>query len=365
MALWQSIIIHPGFPKIQSLYTDQFPVEVRFVCAAWIEEQMMIEQCYDLNDPQIEQRATDFVNALRNQVLQKIEACQRQEDMPVKVRLEQAVNTAFAYNSHYAFAIYKKIRETINIERQFLSNFSDTMTVDTFIDAEAHEIEKLLGHVMQATQTVKDRCDQLVQEVEEYSTYVQTEMPKLLHHLNVPSSDPDTEMLRIKRIDECTQRKLQMEQRINNLLSVLYRNISEYVIIQIDDVQKKVIVGRLAQWQRNQVMAGNGAPLTKGSLDDIQNWFEKLFDSIWLTRSIIMKIRTINEKLRLTHATFDESLNNITILLQNLIVSGFVVEKQPPQVMKTNTRYVRCVPLLWFVRIGFFERNKILDCLLL
>lgn len=346
MALWQRLYNHPQFSKIQSLYTDQFPVEVRFTCADWIEEQMAAEQCFDLNDPQIEQRATDFVTALRNQLLQKIEVCQRQEDMSIKFRLQQAVNTVLAYNNYNVFATYKKIRETLQIERQFVDTYNESMSVDTLIDSEAIEIDKILGQLLQSTKTIKERSDQFVDTVENYSSYVCTEMPRTMQLINAagaPLGDPKADMKRNELIVNCERQKLEMEQTINNLLTILYQNISSFVIVQIDGVLQKVIVDRLGQWQQNQVLSGNGAPLAKSSLDDIQKWFEQLFDAIWLTRSIIVKIRAINAKHQLNHATlFDTSLSDITILLQRLIVSGFIVEKQPPQVMKTNTRYV-CV----------------------
>lgn len=341
MAMWQRLINHQEFSKIHSLYTDQFPMEVRSACAAWIEEQITAEQCFDLNHPQIEKRAADFVDELRHQLQQKIASYKRPEDLPTKVRLEQAVDTTLAQCN--LFLLYKKVRYTLETERKFVDNLNDSMWIESSVDAESEalEIDRLLGQLMQSTQMIKKCCDQFVHVVEYRGIYVCTERSEIMRRLE---ENPEMEKDRAATIQMCDERQWNMELYITKLLTMLYQNISKNVIIPIDVVQKQVIDGRLGRWQLNQVLAGNGAPLAKdllNELDEIQMWFKKLFDMIWLTRSVIIKIQAIIDKHALNYATqFDESLSRTKELLETLILAGFVVEKQPPQVIKKNTRYV-------------------------
>lgn len=86
----------------------------------------------------------------------------------------------------------------------------------------------------------------------------------------------------------------------------------------------------------------------------IQNWCENLADVIWTTR------QNIRDGIRLTNdfASFNIYVTSmlpnifptlstqITQLLSSLVTSTFIIEKQPPQVMKTNTRFTSTVRLL-------------------
>lgn len=49
-------------------------------------------------------------------------------------------------------------------------------------------------------------------------------------------------------------------------------------------------------------------------------------------------------------------LSEMTQLLSSLVTSTFIIEKQPPQVMKTNTRYVFFLIVVIFVTIDIISR---------
>lgn len=96
-------------------------------------------------------------------------------------------------------------------------------------------------------------------------------------------------------------------------------------------------------------MAGNGAPFNS-NLDSIQEWCENLAELIWLTRQQIKEAERLKQKFGLEPPTIQDILpqlnSQITQLLSSLVTSTFIIEKQPPQVMKTNTRFTSTVRLL-------------------
>ena len=98
------------------------------------------------------------------------------------------------------------------------------------------------------------------------------------------------------------------------------------------------------------IFIGNGAPFTN-NLDTIQKWCEDLAEIIWINMQQIRQLEMIQEQLNipsqeLTMNILPELSDGLTMLLDSLVKSSFVIEKQPPQVLKTNTRFSATVRLL-------------------
>lgn len=336
MSLWERLIAHPGFERIKPLYNDQFPLEVRFVCALWIEERVKVDQFIDINDPQIEQRAGNFLHSLIQQLEQEKQKLKRPEELPIKYRLEEAIRT-FTQNLYNPFPTYKQIRDAIIAEQQFLDNFSESVQSNFVVDSEQMHINEKLKQMHDATVANNEQFNRYKHDLEQYKMLDYAESTKHLQ-INNPHGQPELEERRAALQDEFSRKKQTMQDSINIRGLDLYRTIGQ-IIVDVDETQKRVILKRLGKWQRNQALAGNGAPLSTSGLDEIQMWFEKLAELIWSTRNLIEKFRVINFNYKINLGdVIDMAYKDVTTLLQNLIVSGFIVEKQPPQVMKTNTR---------------------------
>lgn len=69
---------------------------------------------------------------------------------------------------------------------------------------------------------------------------------------------------------------------------------------------------------------------------------EALAELIWSNRQQIKEVELLKKKLALdppgVQDILPQLLAEITQLLSSLVTSTFIIEKQPPQVMKTNTR---------------------------
>lgn len=86
------------------------------------------------------------------------------------------------------------------------------------------------------------------------------------------------------------------------------------------------------------------------NLDNVQEWCESLADLIWQNRQQVKETDRLKQKLSLDPPGVQDHLpgliNQVTRLLSSLVTSTFIIEKQPPQVMKTNTRFTSTVRLL-------------------
>lgn len=88
MSNWQRIIQLPKFSKIRRLYDEKLPLEVRIVCAEWIEERIFGDKYIgDIDSPQYKQNAVEFIESLIQQ-LEKAE----QEIGPEEVALKWRCN---------------------------------------------------------------------------------------------------------------------------------------------------------------------------------------------------------------------------------------------------------------------------------
>lgn len=69
---------------------------------------------------------------------------------------------------------------------------------------------------------------------------------------------------------------------------------------------------------------------------------ESLAELIWSNRQQIKEAERLKQKLALDPPGVTDVLPQLNIqitqLLSSLVTSTFIIEKQPPQVMKTNTR---------------------------
>ncbi|KAM5180901.1 signal transducer and activator of transcription 6 [Mantella aurantiaca] len=93
-------------------------------------------------------------------------------------------------------------------------------------------------------------------------------------------------------------------------------------------------------WKRRQQMSGNGAPFDENLLP-LQDRVEFIFG---IYEEFICMIRELNEAG--TRVLPQEYLDQISTGFTSLIKSSFLVDKQPPQVLKTQTKFQSSVNFL-------------------
>merc|ERR1712008_275043 len=103
------------------------------------------------------------------------------------------------------------------------------------------------------------------------------------------------------------------------------------------------VLNHLIIWKREQQLAGNGHQLDMNQLEILQDLGSRLAETIWSMRQQLKQLLGLKEKIAdpQVKPNDQEMLDNITELIRKL-----VVEKQPPQVMKTNAKFLSKVRLL-------------------
>ena len=291
MSIWKKTSNQPNVEKIKNLYNENFPLEVRIMCAGWIEERIKAEQFIDMNDPQYEQRATIFLQNLVQQLEQEKQKLNKPDDISFKYRIESAIKM-FTQN-YRPVQTYNQIRDAIMYEERLLDacgvpNSQQMMTFGMDCDTEAMEIDEKLKQLQQAVHVNVMNGSQYKNEVDQYFIQYSEISKKITEVYNTQGvqTTPET----IETIVEGYQRTIcDMWKSIGERRISLLSNIKT-VIEELSVVQKVVVHTRLGKWQRDQALSGNGAPLLLNALDQIQTWFEQLAELIWGTKSIIDKI---------------------------------------------------------------------------
>ena len=126
-------------------------------------------------------------------------------------------------------------------------------------------------------------------------------------------------------------------------------NAYKHIFENYKEIQHQVLEKELIQWKREQQLAGNGFNNNVGHLELIQEWCEGLAEIVWNLKQQVKQLQILFEKIISNDNTSNDLkqlLECITEALTNLVTGTFIIEKQPPQVMKTNTRFTATVRLL-------------------
>ena len=173
-----------------------------------------------------------------------------------------------------------------------------------------------------------------------------------LAHLSSQQSTPQVQEM-IKNLEKKKQMgEHELSMKASGLVQrrmTLVEKLKE-TVERLTSLQQRVLDQELINWKREQQMAGNGRPFDDNRLNTIQEWCEQLAEIIWQNRHQIRECERLCSKLPLqTPGGVDllpELNQHITGLLSSLVTSTFIIEKQPIQVLKTNTRFSATVRLL-------------------
>lgn len=127
------------------------------------------------------------------------------------------------------------------------------------------------------------------------------------------------------------------------------------LVLQCLGAEQNIVIEHVNTWKRGQQLSGNGF-VYDNNLDLIQSWFESLAGILWNLKLTMDYFNTDVVRLPAKEPVYQDlvpKLQNTTQgLLFQLIRQSFVIEKQPPQVMKTSTRFSTVLRLLIGPNLG-------------
>uniref|UniRef100_A0A0P4VTF2 Signal transducer and activator of transcription n=2 Tax=Scylla olivacea TaxID=85551 RepID=A0A0P4VTF2_SCYOL len=361
MSLWNRAQQLPpdALREVQNVYGEQFPIEVRHYLAGWIEDKMHQWNEIDPENVSHSQYAHSLVSQLIQEIENKALNYGSNEDLfLVRIRLDEAANMfKTRYLNSNPLVLVGIIQNCLKIELQLVQRHENMLgaphTTNMVIEPCA-EIVNELDILHRRTRETADILRQLEQEQESFALQYHdcTKINAHLSHIQSQEKSPQN-----REVEANLRRRKQLgEQQLTEKVSGLLQRRMDLAekhkgtIDRLNILQQRILDEELINWKREQQMAGNGKPFNGNKLDTIQEWCEALAEIIWLNRHQIKECERHQTKIPITpHGGVDmlPTLNShITRLLSSLVTSTFIIEKQPPQVMKTNTRFSATVRLL-------------------
>uniref|UniRef100_A0A8C7MXD6 Signal transducer and activator of transcription n=1 Tax=Oncorhynchus kisutch TaxID=8019 RepID=A0A8C7MXD6_ONCKI len=324
--------------QMQSLYGQHFPIEVRHYLSQWLESQLW--DVIDLENPQEEFKAKRLLDSLIQELQNKAEHQVGEDGFLLKIKLGH-----YASQARMTAALWSwLVREASNSSSP-VGGMMDSMS------QKYQQINQVFEELRLLTQDTENDLRKL-QHNQEYFIIQYQESLRIQAQLTSLATLPPAD--RQLREPTLLSKRATVEAwltREANTLQKYRLDLAEkhQKSLQLLRKQQTIILDdELIHWKRRQQLAGNGGP-PEGGLDILQSWCEKLAETIWQNRQQIRRAEHLRQQLPIP-GPIEELLNDlnstITDIISALVTSTFIIEKQPPQVLKTQTKFVATVRLL-------------------
>ncbi|XP_028264893.1 signal transducer and activator of transcription 6 isoform X2 [Parambassis ranga] len=319
MAQWMNMMqmLHTlSDETVNALYPpNTLPIEVRHYVAEWIESQRWEE----FSPEKVEQESQ--AQALLNQIISILQSVAEQKDNVVdKMKLMQISRNMAGYQP-LKFAVL--IRDILRKERLLIST-TNPPQYPTYPsrDTNVQDVDHLVLKVLEV-QELRKQMHQLQEELNwERQNYESLQGP-FPNGLDSSSSEMQKLQAHIQ----------QLEFKVNTMATNRLQLLKECVD-RLDHCQTR-LVSRLKAWRWEQHKAAIGHPFDD-NLSPLQTWCEQL---LGMNGNLRQELMLIGERI-------SDLLERLGKLLQVLIESSLVVDKQPPQVIKTQSKFSTTVRYL-------------------
>ncbi|XP_017338848.1 signal transducer and activator of transcription 5B [Ictalurus punctatus] len=355
MALWiqaqqlQGDALH----QMQALYGQHFPIEVRHYLAQWIETQPW--DAIDIEKQQEEFKAKRLLDNLIQELQKKAEHQMGEDGFLLKIKLGHYSTQLKSTYEPCPMELVRCIKHILYTEQRLVqeaSNVSSTGGGATDTTPQKYQqINQMFEELRAMTQETENDLRKL-QHSQEYFIIQYQESLRIQAQLSSLASLTPAE--RVQRETSLQSRKATLEAWITREANTLQKHRQDLAekhqrtMALLRKQQTVIVDDELIQWKRRQQLAGNGGP-PEGSLDILQSWCEKLADMVWQNRQQLRRVDHLTQQLPIPGPTEEllKELNaTITDIISALVTSTFIIEKQPPQVLKTQTKFATTVRLL-------------------
>uniref|UniRef100_A0A672KN93 Signal transducer and activator of transcription n=1 Tax=Sinocyclocheilus grahami TaxID=75366 RepID=A0A672KN93_SINGR len=321
MALWAQMT-----PKLQylptetlnELYPDTFPLDIRHYLASWIEEQRW--ENFDVDNMEQEPQARRLLDQMVH-LLQEV--AQHNPNVVERVKL-QHISRNLSVFQQQPMQLVRTVRDILRKESHLL--------------AQAQIPQGPLptnGTPQPAREDGKTDVDNLVLKVLEIQSCRQT-----LHQLQEDLNWEKQEMESIQGKRSKSQNRIQQLEYNYSVCAKKRMQLLQEAVCALELCQSCLIL-RIKSWRWEQHRATIGLHFDD-NLGPLQTWCEQLLGVNSNLRQELMLVKRDHGGVEQFH-TLQESLAH---LLQTLIQNSLVVDKQPPQVIKTQSKFSTTVRYL-------------------
>ncbi|KAJ8246649.1 hypothetical protein GJAV_G00253890 [Gymnothorax javanicus] len=331
--------------QVGQLYDDNFPMEIRQYLSQWIESHD-----WELTATNVSLATVRFHDLLA-----------QLDDQYSRFALENN------------FLMQHNIRK---IKRNLQDNFQEDpahmaliicgfLREEQKILAEAEKTEDKVGHAQ--TSVVMEKHKELDYKVKEIKNKVQEAEQKIksledlqdehdFKHKTLLSRDHEMNGINDREIRREEMLIREMFIKLNMKREEVVRQLAD-VLNMVEQVEYTLISEELPEWKRRHQIACIGGP-PNACLDQLQTWFTSVAESLQQVRQQLKKLQELEQKYTYENDPITQKKSFLEdrafSLFRNLVISSFVVERQPcmptnshrPLVLKTGVQFTVRVRLL-------------------
>ncbi|XP_078287611.1 signal transducer and activator of transcription 5B-like isoform X2 [Rhinoraja longicauda] len=364
MAFWGEIMKqHQFLPQLQELYGKHFPIEVRHHLAEWIEKQPW--SSITIN-PTHENLARNLLDTMVSE-LRKVSS---QMTYPVNCQLNEYATLLKTMFDQQPLELVNTMNCLLMRENQLFQEFQQTsvtmghfnpVPAQTFPTTTSERLKQEDANVLQQL----TQLDNKIKTVQMYHSAIQQINEALEHEQQqlVQSYQSQQHMQEAKSpLPELSKQ----EESINQQKSTRddHRRKRNYSILEalrsLEQVQGFVL-NMILNWKRRLQLSGNGANF-EDNLGSLQEWCDTLAE---MNCQIQKELGLISTQEDVAIDQISGVPEKLSSLLSNLVRSAFLVEKQPPQVLKTQSKFSSTVRFLLGMKLNTQTKPPIVKAIII
>nr|CAB3266641.1 STAT-b protein [Phallusia mammillata] len=359
MSLWAKVRELEGdsLRQIQNLYGPNFPIEFRHYFADIIERQSW-DQLDPDNIPNDEPHAKYILDLFLGEIQKQCDQLTEGKDFLQRLHFSEIASHFKNVYGPAPLELVRTVKKILSIEYRLVQQANAMVDGGVHMrnDQQSEKVMHINRELERLATMTRDTENELrkLQSKQEYFVINYQDSIRIQSDLQQILQRSPTDQTRIKLEPQLTRK----QQEINELLKAeaeklqqLRPNLAqrhEETFALLSQLQNQILDEELIKWKRSQALAYNGVQ-QESNLDQLQQWCEKLAEIIWQNRQQIKRVEIQRQQLPISYPGRDilPELNaTITALLSSLVTSTFIIEKQPPQVLKTQTRFGATIRLL-------------------
>ncbi|NXW35259.1 STA5B protein, partial [Phaetusa simplex] len=341
----------------QALYGQHFPIEVRHYLSQGGESQAW--DSIDLDNPQENVKATQRGGGLIQELQKKADHQVGEDGGGLKIKLgHYATQLQVSRGNTYdrcPMELVRCIRHGGDHEQRLVREANNSPSpAGSLVDAMSQkhlQINQTFEELRLITQGGENELKKLQQTQEYFIIQYGGDMRLQAQFSQLSGGGPQ----------ERLSRETTLQQKKASRGGWLHREAQTLQQYRVDLAEKHggalqllrkqqttILDDELIRGGRRQQLAGNGGP-PEGTLDVGGTWCEKLAEIIWQNRQGGGRAEHLCQQLPISgpvEEMLSELNGTITDIISALVTSTFIIEKQPPQVLKTQTKFAATVRLL-------------------
>uniref|UniRef100_A0A6Q2YF85 Signal transducer and activator of transcription n=1 Tax=Esox lucius TaxID=8010 RepID=A0A6Q2YF85_ESOLU len=332
MAQWaqmKQLIPYLPTQALNELYPNSFPMDVRCYLANWIEEQRWED--FDLEKVEQEPQALSLLDQITSYLLS---LAQQNPNVVERMRL-QHISRSMSMMRSQPLKLVLTVRDVLRKERDLLSrtsaqippHFPPSPAQDPIsVGPSTRDVDLLVLKVLEI-----QNCRQQIHQLQEELNWERQNYESIQGTLQQASTNGmDTGISEVTKL----QNNIKQHEYNGQVIAKKRVQLLQDAVSSLESCQSRLI-SRIKAWRWEQHQATIGHPFDD-NLSPMQTWCEQLLG--------------VNGKLRqevmLAGEPIPELQDRLGLLLQTLIQSSLVVDKQPPQVIKTQSKFSTTVRYL-------------------